>query len=65
MPVLPFAKPIKDEPPPVEEAYVEVHWFFEHVPPEKSKWACLCGNSLFNITPTGTFCPNCGEYQKF
>jgi hypothetical protein len=26
---------------------------------------CDCGNQLFNITPDGHFCPNCGEYQSY
>ena len=24
-------------------------------------WTCDCGNDLFNITPDGAYCPNCGQ----
>lgn len=26
-------------------------------------WHCHCGNDLFHATPTGMYCPNCGEWQ--
>jgi hypothetical protein len=41
------------------------HWVFEFTPPEDKIWTCNCGNQLFNITPRGTFCPNCGDYMRF
>lgn len=28
-------------------------------------WTCPCGNQLFNMTPDGHFCPNCGLYQEY
>lgn len=28
-----------------------------------SVWVCNCGNDLFHLTPDGTYCPNCGEWQ--
>lgn len=28
-------------------------------------WVCPCENSLFVITSEGTYCPNCGDWQKF
>lgn len=28
-------------------------------------WQCGCKGMLFNITPDGIFCPNCGVYQVF
>jgi len=31
---------------------------------EGSEWVCNCGNTLFCVTPDGTYCPNCGEWQK-
>lgn len=27
-------------------------------------WFCHCGNELFYVTPDGTYCPNCGEWQR-
>lgn len=24
---------------------------------------CNCGNDLFQVTPDGTYCPNCGVWQ--
>ena len=38
---------------------------FAYSAPEAHVWMCNCGNQLFNITPDGTFCPNCGTYQNF
>lgn len=26
---------------------------------------CKCGNQLFNLTPEGHFCPNCGTWQTY
>lgn len=28
-------------------------------------WACNCGCDLFYINETGTYCPNCGVWQKW
>ena len=28
-------------------------------------WECDCGNYLFEITPEGIHCPNCGVMQEF
>jgi hypothetical protein len=28
-------------------------------------WTCNCGNDLFRINEKCTYCPNCGEEQKF
>jgi rubrerythrin len=34
--------------------------------PEKTLvYTCNCGNQLFNMTPEGHFCPNCGEWRRF
>ena len=27
-------------------------------------WVCGCGNYLFQMTPEGIYCPNCGDWQK-
>ena len=40
-------------------------WKFDFAPPEDQVWTCNCGNTLFNITPRGTFCPGCGDYMRF
>ena len=32
---------------------------------EPEVWTCHCDNQLFNVTPKGIFCPNCGRYQEF
>ena len=32
---------------------------------EPEIWTCKCDNQLFNVTPRGIFCPNCGVYQEF
>ena len=29
------------------------------------EWQCKCGNDLFHVKPEGTYCPHCGEWQKF
>lgn len=29
-----------------------------------SFWRCNCGNHLFEITPEGVYCPNCGVWQN-
>ena len=31
---------------------------------DRLHWNCNCGNDLFHMTPDGTYCPNCGEWQK-
>lgn len=31
---------------------------------EGQHWICNCGNRLFNFTPEGVYCPNCGCWQK-
>ena len=28
-------------------------------------WTCGCGNSVFYVTPDGTYCPACGAWQIF
>jgi len=28
---------------------------------DEDHWSCKCGSSLFSITPTRTYCPNCGK----
>lgn len=28
-------------------------------------WQCQCENTLFEVTDSGIFCPNCGMYQVF
>lgn len=25
---------------------------------------CFCGNDLFHVTPSGPYCPNCGEWWE-
>ncbi len=41
---------------------IKVTWIF---PTEWSKphWKCLCGNSLFYVTPEFIYCPSCGNTQ--
>lgn len=31
----------------------------------KSFWRCQCGNDMFHIAPTFTYCANCGQEQVF
>lgn len=31
---------------------------------ETKRWTCNCGNDLFRITPSATYCPNCGQTQS-
>lgn len=30
---------------------------------KKNTWTCTCGNDLFQITPDGIYCPDCGDWQ--
>ena len=41
------------------------HFKFPFAPPSTHLWTCNCSNQLFNATPEGIFCPNCGEWQVF
>lgn len=38
---------------------------FPCAPQHEMLWTCRCGNQLFNMTPEGHFCPNCGTYQEY
>lgn len=29
------------------------------------KWECACGSDLFNVTPAGCYCIECGAWQQF
>lgn len=40
-------------------------WRFEFTPPGGMVWTCNCGNQLFNSTPDGVFCPQCGTFARF
>jgi hypothetical protein len=35
------------------------------LPPGSPAWQCACSNKLFNLTPDGVHCPNCGRTQVF
>ncbi len=39
--------------------------FVAQVELDGDHWHCNCGNDLFNATPEGVYCPNCGTWQKF
>jgi hypothetical protein len=38
---------------------------YTHLRVGDKHWTCRCENDLFHITPSGTYCPNCGVWQKF
>lgn len=39
--------------------------YAHQLPPGSQQWQCKCENTLFNVTPSGIHCPNCGRMQEF
>lgn len=38
------------------------HFYYHVSAPGGEVYECQCGNQLFIVTPTGTWCPNCATY---
>ena len=40
-------------------------WMYPFRRPDEEHFRCRCGNIYFCLTPTTTYCPNCGRKHTF